>query len=145
MGVTESTSCDIRVAVYRLTWSGVENCHRWLSLTTTHLNSLDSVGPSTALSASACLLLWSICTLALFGSSVYQSHIASTNPSSWPLTRPAVPKIHCGTLFTAISHILNISLVVILFYLGFFPRRVASPSLSCLATSLPFQLLRCGK
>jgi len=56
MGVTESTSCDIRVAVYRLTWSGVENCHRWLSLTTTHLNSLDSVGPSTALSASACLL-----------------------------------------------------------------------------------------
>ena len=130
MEVTESASCDIGVAVYRLTRSGVENCHRRLSLTTTHLNSLDSlhsVGPSTALSASACLLPWSICTLALFGLPVYQSHIAYTNPSSWPSTRPAVPKIPCGTLFTATSHILNISLVVILPFLSRFfpsPRRI---------------------
>ncbi len=109
------SACDVWVAVCRLTGSGVENCHRRLSPTTTHLNSLDSVGPSTA---PVPLLLQSICTLVLFGLQLHHSHIASTNHSSWPSTRSAVPKISPNPLWNSfLSHILNTSLDLFPYFL----------------------------
>ena len=110
------SACDVWVAVCRLTGSGVENCHRRLSPTTTHLKQSRLSWPVYCLQ---CLCYCSRSVLSCFlGCKLHHSYIASTNHSSWPSTRSAVPKISPNPLWNSfLSHILNTSLDLFPYFL----------------------------